>query len=1113
MAGIQKNITEKSQDFNFLRQEAFRILQEIGSDIWTDHNTHDPGVTILEALVYALTELSLKVGLPVQDITSSGREETLREFLFPFLDPAIFFNSATKAEDYQKILADSIGLKKGWVLPNKLIEPGIYYSYMSQNLAFDPNTINIDVNNGLPQGERLLLKGCNDILIKLKDEELRDNLVSAGLTISGVDYILEIALPYWDTTPLAWREPIAINSIILPNDILFSESEQVYKAGLSVTYNGANTYNFGIIGRLALINGDNYPNSIDVINELRTIVAGTIMADQPLENVILQFNLDCIRAHKIARSLESNLQIHRNLGEDFINIRSVRTMEVALEAVILVNPTGINVNQLLAELYYRIDNFFSKETARYSYNEMSERMGNGEIADFLDGPDLGGVFLESQDFGELENNRSIYLSDLIANILNINSITTFKNAIRVVEKLKLNTYINNYLIHSEVTNCLVLPQGGNYRPRLSVLKSNIKFYGDGIVLKTDLEIVNDIVRQKKIVIYPPKSPIPKLYKISDTNPGLEDLGSYHSIQNDFPVVFGIKKGDLSENTPAIRKAQARQLKGYLIFFDQMLANDTTKITQLGKLFSMERNIHPSSMVNPLYGFPEINEYLGAFTSSGATWDSFIQDESNSYIKSLLTGTDSEASFSQKRNKVLNHLLARLGEDLSDFESLMYAIYLKPVSDPSVIELVKNNVSNRLIKFKSEFLKDYLNVNGKRGIGFAYKGRQLKIHVREQVANNYSWQLLDRNDVALFESVNPHISEEDAYLEAAHCNRLGTNPIFYQIAAVAPFTISITDENGNFIGENPATFNSMFSSENARGRLISYLRDVWNSDNVSGLQRRVARLLGFPSYKRRNLINPDYSDYFQIEEDSGLFAFKLSAESFDIHLTSQFIYATTADVENAIYTTIQSGIDESNYQYQIVNNPTNGDSLLVELNEIGTNNVLGTMQVSLAKDPDARQIIDLLQEFFTDALGPQEGFYLLEHVLLRPMVTGNENTSFLPLVLDDSAFSTIDPYSYRVSVLLPTEYHATGILEPPNSDLRSRFEHQEFCRFVEKTIKEECPAHIIVNIHWVDSLTLIDFQNRYREWLNIGATYRASQTQLSSALIHLIDILNSIINRV
>jgi hypothetical protein len=41
-------------DFDKLRGESIRYLGDLTGKIWTDYNAHDPGITILEALLYAI---------------------------------------------------------------------------------------------------------------------------------------------------------------------------------------------------------------------------------------------------------------------------------------------------------------------------------------------------------------------------------------------------------------------------------------------------------------------------------------------------------------------------------------------------------------------------------------------------------------------------------------------------------------------------------------------------------------------------------------------------------------------------------------------------------------------------------------------------------------------------------------------------------------------------------------------------------------------------------------------------------------------------------------------------------------------------------------------------
>lgn len=58
-------------DYATLRQEAIGLAQKLSGKIWTDYNVHDPGVTILEQMVFALTELGYKTGFDVEDYLAS----------------------------------------------------------------------------------------------------------------------------------------------------------------------------------------------------------------------------------------------------------------------------------------------------------------------------------------------------------------------------------------------------------------------------------------------------------------------------------------------------------------------------------------------------------------------------------------------------------------------------------------------------------------------------------------------------------------------------------------------------------------------------------------------------------------------------------------------------------------------------------------------------------------------------------------------------------------------------------------------------------------------------------------------------------------------------------
>ena len=73
---IPKKVASKDDlDFFYLREKGIEYIEELGSKIWTDYNAHDPGITILEMVSYAITDLGMRIDLPVENLLASDDPE------------------------------------------------------------------------------------------------------------------------------------------------------------------------------------------------------------------------------------------------------------------------------------------------------------------------------------------------------------------------------------------------------------------------------------------------------------------------------------------------------------------------------------------------------------------------------------------------------------------------------------------------------------------------------------------------------------------------------------------------------------------------------------------------------------------------------------------------------------------------------------------------------------------------------------------------------------------------------------------------------------------------------------------------------------------------------
>ena len=103
---------QTSQNFSFLRDEGLAVIQRLAPETWTDHNVHDPGITLLEAITYALTEAGSLNSIEMPDLLASGGTRSTQEFFTP---AQVLPISPVTTRDFQKILIDHPLINKAWV--------------------------------------------------------------------------------------------------------------------------------------------------------------------------------------------------------------------------------------------------------------------------------------------------------------------------------------------------------------------------------------------------------------------------------------------------------------------------------------------------------------------------------------------------------------------------------------------------------------------------------------------------------------------------------------------------------------------------------------------------------------------------------------------------------------------------------------------------------------------------------------------------------------------------------------------------------------------------------------------------------------------------------------
>ncbi len=103
---------ERPFDYATLRQEAIELVQKLSGKIWTDYNTHDPGVTILEQIVFTLTELGYKTCFGIEDYLSSLDNGIDYESQALYSPSQVMSSFSVTREDYSSFFRENICYKR-----------------------------------------------------------------------------------------------------------------------------------------------------------------------------------------------------------------------------------------------------------------------------------------------------------------------------------------------------------------------------------------------------------------------------------------------------------------------------------------------------------------------------------------------------------------------------------------------------------------------------------------------------------------------------------------------------------------------------------------------------------------------------------------------------------------------------------------------------------------------------------------------------------------------------------------------------------------------------------------------------------------------------------------
>ncbi|WP_437819911.1 diguanylate cyclase [Sorangium sp. So ce1078] len=423
-------------------------------------------------------------------------------------------------------------------------------------------------------------------------------------------------------------------------------------------------------------------------------------------------------AEGVLAAASRRLQANRNLCEDFVDVAPIETQSFLVCAELELAPDA-PVAAVHAEVLFRIQQYLAPPVNNYSLSEMLERRRSDgsrfTMDEIFDGPLLDHGFIDDEELAQAELRAEIRLSDVISLVMDIEGVRAVRDIV-----------INPSGATAPLPDRWRVPVLPGRRPALDRAASRVVMYKRGVPVSAApgdvtgrYDELASAARVKQETPREDDAPIPL--------GSHRRAGRYHSFQNHYPAIYGLGDQGLPGAASAARTAQARQLKAYLLFFDQIMANYCAQLARVKELFSTDPELHRTYFYQAVDSFAEWRQIYG------------VED----VVQTIQDEIEDPAVLLDRRSRFLDHLVARFAERFHDYAAVMTSAF--GASSAS---------AESILRAKCEFLRSYPAISADRGLAY------------------------------------------DASLSASG--------------------------------------------------------DVWNTGNVSGLEKRLARLLGLPDASRRDL---------------------------------------------------------------------------------------------------------------------------------------------------------------------------------------------------------------------------------------------------------------------
>lgn len=688
----------------------------------------------------------------------------------------------------------------------------------------------------------------------------------------------------------------------------------------------------------------------------------------------------------IVARVRNALMRHRNLCEDVEDISFLCKLPVGVCANIDLEE-GADVEKVYVEAAKALREFLTPTPRFYTLPELLAK--NKSIDEIFAGRPYNlkesHGFVDTEELEKIRLRKEIHLSDLYTVLQQVKGVRSVKNlALRFSQSSGANA-------------AWKVPIPENYVLDFRIDYSEFRFSRGGVPVTADFKKFTTLLSMNFShsgkVLY--RSPSPNLDVEIPKGVYRKDLTEYYSIQNEFPRVYGIQEGGLPDNATDLRKSQALQLKGYLLFFDQLLANYLSQLGSMRSLFSNRSPVSKSEQhtyfINQLTNVPEIEKLLrfqsgksgdiaglgtaGSFQASPVDKNEFFQLIEQGKLKTLdlesvfagSAGSGSPPPIRQKKfdNPVEQDIvISQLKNDLyygnvqteivTKADNCVY--YYMVTSSESVVLLSNKYFSDEQTARRAASSVAYIGTLDENYRSFTTRSGDFSFDIELNIESFSGYLQL------ITEDRSQYLERREGFLKHLLA-RFAEKFTDYALLSFRSLNEAVED---NRIQEAQISATEKFLQHYAdissnRGRAYDYLRNGWNNENISGFEKRVKALTGIENWKRASLCN------FIVDTYDEQYTVTLMVAGREFFSLSE-VFDSREDAQKAARAIFEAAGDLGRYTIDYVDHE-HSYAVHLRLDHYGA----GVYRQRVASSQEANALIRNLQRVFSPGQPPDEPF--------------------------------------------------------------------------------------------------------------------------------------------